>query len=52
MIFVSLLEEDESQLYLRILALLREYCIFAQWNYSKAEGGDHLITSKLKTVAF
>lgn len=34
----TLLEEDESQLYLRVLALLREYCIFAQWNYSKSEG--------------
>nr|XP_023029224.1 uncharacterized protein LOC111517340 [Leptinotarsa decemlineata] len=39
----SLLEEDESQLYLRVLALLREYCIFAQWNYSKSDG-DHCIT--------
>ncbi|CAG9855308.1 unnamed protein product [Phyllotreta striolata] len=40
----SLLEEDESQLYLRILALLREYCIFAQWNYTKCDGEEHLIT--------
>ncbi|CAG9816498.1 unnamed protein product [Phaedon cochleariae] len=39
----SLLEEDESQLYLRVLALLREYCIFAQWNYSKCDK-DHAIT--------
>ncbi|KAJ8941892.1 hypothetical protein NQ318_001747 [Aromia moschata] len=39
----SLMQEDESQLYLRILALLREYCIFAQWNYSKADG-EHAIT--------
>nr|CAH7761108.1 unnamed protein product [Callosobruchus chinensis] len=38
----ELIDDDESQLYLRIVALLREYCIFAQWNYSK--GGDHAIT--------
>ncbi|CAH1955558.1 unnamed protein product [Acanthoscelides obtectus] len=38
----ELIEDDESQLYLRIVALLREYCIFAQWNYSK--GGNHAIT--------
>ncbi|XP_028141077.1 uncharacterized protein LOC114335109 [Diabrotica virgifera virgifera] len=40
----SLIQEDKSQLYLRVLALLREYCIFAQWNYTKQEGEDHLIT--------
>ncbi|KAG5898856.1 hypothetical protein JTB14_014283 [Gonioctena quinquepunctata] len=39
----SLLEEDASQVYLRVLALLREYCIFAQWNYTKYDG-DHSIT--------
>ncbi|KAJ8980719.1 hypothetical protein NQ317_019214 [Molorchus minor] len=37
-LFNSLRQEDESQLYLRVLALLREYCIFAQWNYSKTDG--------------
>ncbi|CAH1121443.1 unnamed protein product [Ceutorhynchus assimilis] len=26
--------EDESQLWLRVFTLLREYCIFAQWHYS------------------
>lgn len=41
----SLMEEDESQLYLRVLAILREYCIFAQWNYSK-QNGNQAITSK------
>ncbi|KAJ8926922.1 hypothetical protein NQ314_020774 [Rhamnusium bicolor] len=39
----SLMQEDESQLYLRILAILREYCIFAQWNYSKSDE-EHTIT--------
>ncbi|XP_030748295.1 reticulocyte-binding protein 2 homolog a-like isoform X2 [Sitophilus oryzae] len=28
-------EEDESQVWLRIFTLLREYCIFAQWHYSQ-----------------
>ncbi|KAL1493317.1 hypothetical protein ABEB36_011394 [Hypothenemus hampei] len=27
--------EDESQVWLRIFSLLREYCIFAQWHYSQ-----------------
>ncbi|XP_050313652.1 LOW QUALITY PROTEIN: uncharacterized protein LOC126748442 [Anthonomus grandis grandis] len=27
--------EDESQLWLRIFTLLREYCIFAQWHFSQ-----------------
>lgn len=27
--------EDESQVWLRIFTLLREYCIFAQWHYSQ-----------------
>lgn len=42
----SLIEEDESQLYLRVLAILREYCIFAQWNYSK-QNDNQAITSKI-----
>ncbi|XP_076261851.1 uncharacterized protein LOC143197350 isoform X1 [Rhynchophorus ferrugineus] len=28
-------KEDESQLWLRIFTILREYCIFAQWHYSQ-----------------
>ncbi|KAH1029964.1 uncharacterized protein LOC109540953 [Dendroctonus ponderosae] len=28
-------EDDESQVWLRIFTLLREYCIFAQWHYSQ-----------------
>ncbi|KAJ8923728.1 hypothetical protein NQ315_010309 [Exocentrus adspersus] len=39
----SLIQEDASQLYLRVIALLREYCIFAQWNYTKSDG-EHTIT--------
>lgn len=31
----SLREDDESQVWLRIFTLLREYCIFAQWHYSQ-----------------
>ncbi|XP_050497472.1 uncharacterized protein LOC114339115 isoform X3 [Diabrotica virgifera virgifera] len=41
----SLIQEDESQLYLRVLALLREYCIFAQFNYTKEVGQTYIITT-------
>ncbi|XP_060515944.1 uncharacterized protein LOC132695608 isoform X2 [Cylas formicarius] len=31
----NLKKEDESQVWLRVFTLLREYCIFAQWHYTK-----------------
>ncbi|XP_066157943.1 uncharacterized protein [Euwallacea fornicatus] len=34
--------EDESQVWLRIFTLLREYCIFAQWHYSQNDKDEAL----------
>lgn len=32
--------QDESQVWMRVFTLLREYCIFAQWHYSHSDKDD------------
>ncbi|CAH0561800.1 unnamed protein product [Brassicogethes aeneus] len=45
-----LLEADESQFYIRLFALLREYCIFAHWNFSKSSDKENSVT--IKTLVY
>lgn len=48
----SLRKEDESQVWLRIFTLLREYCIFAQWHYSQNDKEEALKSKNLFQIKF